>query len=72
MGGHTVVDNSRGMLQWVQSISFVAISVDHSMNLVLQAESPSPGKLCSLFHSGFPLCYSMCVFSNFRHAKVDV
>ncbi|XP_065878471.1 mediator of RNA polymerase II transcription subunit 13 isoform X2 [Euphorbia lathyris] len=43
MGVHTVVDNSRGMFQWVQSISFATISVDHSLNLVLQADSASPG-----------------------------
>ncbi|KAG2675251.1 hypothetical protein I3760_13G175200 [Carya illinoinensis] len=43
MGGQTLVDNSRGLLQWVQSISFVAISVDHSLHLVFQADSPSPG-----------------------------
>ncbi|XP_048235321.1 mediator of RNA polymerase II transcription subunit 13 isoform X2 [Ricinus communis] len=43
IGGHTVVDNSRGMLQWVQSISFATISIDHSLNLVFQADSPSPG-----------------------------
>lgn len=43
IGGHTV-DNSRGMLQWVQSISFVAISIDHSLHLVYQADSTSPGK----------------------------
>ncbi|KAJ8760013.1 hypothetical protein K2173_010869 [Erythroxylum novogranatense] len=42
MGGHTAVDNSRGMLQWVQSISFVSISIDHSLHLVFQADSPSP------------------------------
>ncbi|XP_012067059.1 mediator of RNA polymerase II transcription subunit 13 isoform X2 [Jatropha curcas] len=42
IGGHTVVDNSRGMLQWVQSISFVAISIDHSLHLVFQADSQSP------------------------------
>lgn len=45
MGGQTLVDNSRGLLQWVQSISFVAISVDHSLHLVFQADSPSPGRL---------------------------
>ncbi|XP_023529870.1 mediator of RNA polymerase II transcription subunit 13 [Cucurbita pepo subsp. pepo] len=43
MGGHAVVDNSRGMIQWVHSISFVAISMEHSLQLLLQADSPSPG-----------------------------
>ncbi|KAK2974453.1 hypothetical protein RJ640_013195 [Escallonia rubra] len=43
MGGHTVVDNSRGLLQWVQSISFISVSVDHSLQLVFQADSTSPG-----------------------------
>ncbi|KAM7523061.1 hypothetical protein LguiA_012963 [Lonicera macranthoides] len=44
-GGHNnTADNSRGgLLQWVQSISFVSISVDHSLQLVLQADSTSPG-----------------------------
>jgi mediator of RNA polymerase II transcription subunit 13 len=45
IGGHTMVDNSRGLLQWVQSISFVAISIDHSLQLVHQADSSSPGEL---------------------------
>ena len=44
-GGHTVVDNPRGMLQWVHSISFVTISVNHSLHLMFQADTPSPGKL---------------------------
>ncbi|KAI9398736.1 hypothetical protein POPTR_003G220800v4 [Populus trichocarpa] len=43
MGGYTVVDNSRGMLQWVQSITLVTISVDHSLHLMFQADMPSPG-----------------------------
>lgn len=42
MGGHPVLDNSKGLLQWVQSISFVSVSVDHSLQLVVQADS-SPG-----------------------------
>lgn len=45
MSGHAVVDSSRGLLQWVQSITFVGISIDHSLHLVFQADSPSPGKL---------------------------
>ncbi|EOY08936.1 RNA polymerase II transcription mediators isoform 1 [Theobroma cacao] len=43
MGGHTLVDSCRGLLQWVQSISFVSVSVDHSLQLVFQADSLSPG-----------------------------
>ncbi|KAM6555029.1 hypothetical protein CsatB_015791 [Cannabis sativa] len=43
MSGHTVIDNSKGLLQWVQSITFVTISIDHSLHLVSQADSPSPG-----------------------------
>jgi mediator of RNA polymerase II transcription subunit 13 len=45
IGGHAAVDNSRGMLQWMLSISFVTISIDHSLHLLLQADTPSPGKL---------------------------
>lgn len=36
MGG---VDNSRGLLQWVQSITFVSVSVDRSLQLMFQADS---------------------------------
>lgn len=42
MGGHAALDNSKGLLQWVQSISFVSVSIDHSLQLVFQADS-SPG-----------------------------
>lgn len=45
IGGHMMVDNSRGLLEWVQSISFVAISIDHSLHLVHQADSPSFGEV---------------------------
>lgn len=45
LSGQTLVDNSWGLLQWVQSISFVSVSVDHSLHLVLQADSPSSGEL---------------------------
>ncbi|KAL3843474.1 hypothetical protein ACJIZ3_000877 [Penstemon smallii] len=43
MGGHAVFDNSKGLLQWVQSISFVSVSIDHSLQLLFQADSTSPG-----------------------------
>lgn len=43
MGGHAAVDNSRGLLQWVQSISLVTVSIDHSLQLVFQADSSSSG-----------------------------
>ncbi|KAJ7964650.1 Mediator of RNA polymerase II transcription subunit 13 [Quillaja saponaria] len=43
IGGHSMVDSTRGLLQWAQSISFVAVSIDHSLQLVLSAESPSAG-----------------------------
>ncbi|TYK09965.1 mediator of RNA polymerase II transcription subunit 13 [Cucumis melo var. makuwa] len=43
MGGHAVVDNSRGLIQWVHSISFVAVSMEHSLQLLLQADSAPPG-----------------------------
>ncbi|KAL6517268.1 hypothetical protein OROMI_032969 [Orobanche minor] len=41
-GGHSVLDNSKELLQWAQSISFVSVSVDHSLQLVFQADSTSP------------------------------
>ncbi|MCI18042.1 mediator of RNA polymerase II transcription subunit, partial [Trifolium medium] len=44
MGGHSMVDSSRGLLHWAQSISFVAISMDHTLQPVLPADSSSPGE----------------------------
>ncbi|KAH1152470.1 hypothetical protein GYH30_048545, partial [Glycine max] len=43
IGGHSMVDNSRGLLHWAQSISFVAVSMDHTLQLVLPADSSTPG-----------------------------
>ncbi|XVE62127.1 hypothetical protein DITRI_Ditri06bG0094000 [Diplodiscus trichospermus] len=55
MSGQTLVDNSRGLLQWVQSISFVSVSVDHSLHLVFQADSLSSGSQggCVMVQSGY-------------------
>ncbi|XP_068635779.1 mediator of RNA polymerase II transcription subunit 13 isoform X2 [Aristolochia californica] len=39
VGGQAGVDISRGLLQWVQSISLVGLSVDHSLHLVFPADS---------------------------------
>lgn len=39
IGGPAVVDSSRGSLQWVQSISFVSVSIDHSLQPVSQADA---------------------------------
>lgn len=44
MGGHSSAESSKGMLQWVQSISFVTTSIDHSLQLVSQADSLISGK----------------------------
>ncbi|XP_022860473.1 mediator of RNA polymerase II transcription subunit 13 isoform X3 [Olea europaea var. sylvestris] len=41
VGGHPAVDNSRGLLQWVQSISFVSVSIDHSLQPMFHADSSS-------------------------------
>ncbi|XP_052190235.1 mediator of RNA polymerase II transcription subunit 13 [Diospyros lotus] len=43
IGGASVADHTRGLLQWVQSISFISVSVDHSLHLIFQADSTSPG-----------------------------
>ncbi|GAB2276919.1 hypothetical protein Dimus_011628 [Dionaea muscipula] len=37
--GPAVADGSRGFLQWVQSISFVTVSLDHSLQLVSQSDA---------------------------------
>ncbi|KAL9271921.1 Mediator of RNA polymerase II transcription subunit 13-like protein, partial [Drosera capensis] len=39
MSGPPVSDGSRGVLQWVQSISFVTVSLDNSLQLVSQADA---------------------------------
>ncbi|KAL0558622.1 hypothetical protein IC582_003199 [Cucumis melo] len=52
MGGHAVVDNSRGLIQWVHSISFVAVSMEHSLQLLLQADSAPPGGNQGSVHTG--------------------
>jgi mediator of RNA polymerase II transcription subunit 13 len=36
--GQTMMDASRGALHWVQSISLVGISIDHSLHLILSAD----------------------------------
>ncbi|XP_071701408.1 mediator of RNA polymerase II transcription subunit 13 isoform X2 [Rutidosis leptorrhynchoides] len=54
-GGHIPMDNSKGLLQWVQSITFVSVSVDHSVQLVYQADS-SPGTTQGSGIMG-PSCY---------------
>ncbi|XP_043688928.1 mediator of RNA polymerase II transcription subunit 13 isoform X1 [Telopea speciosissima] len=43
MGGQMSVDSSRGLFQWVQSISLVGVSLDHSLHLVFHADISSPG-----------------------------
>lgn len=43
--GQTGPDNSRGSLQLIQSISLVGVSIDHSLHLILQADTSSTGKL---------------------------
>ncbi|XP_077214346.1 RNA polymerase II transcription mediator isoform X2 [Tasmannia lanceolata] len=43
LAGQTAVDSSRGMFQWVQSISLVGISIDHSLHLIFPADIPSSG-----------------------------
>ncbi|KAL7183446.1 hypothetical protein ACSBR2_025786 [Camellia fascicularis] len=43
IGGHPVINQTRGLLQWVQSINFVSISIDQSLHLIFQADSTSPG-----------------------------
>lgn len=53
MGAHTLIDSSRSLLQWVQSITFVTIAIDHSLQLVFQADIPSPGDFF-FFPSSFP------------------
>ncbi|KAJ6837568.1 mediator of RNA polymerase II transcription subunit 13 [Iris pallida] len=43
LAGQTGSDNSRGLLQFVQSISLVGVSIDHSMHLILPADSSTGG-----------------------------
>ena len=60
IGGPTIVDGSRGALQWVQSISFVSVSVDHSLQLVSQADVSTGNYSGFLIHNFLELhlnCY---------------
>ncbi|WOL08835.1 mediator of RNA polymerase II transcription subunit 13 isoform X1 [Canna indica] len=41
--GQTGPDSSRGSLQFVQSISLVGVSIDHSLHLILQADTSLSG-----------------------------
>ncbi|KAF8082132.1 hypothetical protein N665_0846s0014 [Sinapis alba] len=43
MGGQAISGTPRGLFQWVHSISFTSISLNHSLHLVLPAELASPG-----------------------------
>lgn len=43
LSGQSAVDSSRGLFQWVQSISLVGVSIDHTLHLTLQADTSSPG-----------------------------
>ncbi|KAG9454603.1 hypothetical protein H6P81_007507 [Aristolochia fimbriata] len=43
VGGQAAVDISRGLFQWVQSISLVGVSIDHSLHLVFPADSYHQG-----------------------------
>ncbi|KAJ0242394.1 Mediator of RNA polymerase II transcription subunit 13 [Hirschfeldia incana] len=43
LGGQTVSGTPRGLFQWVHSISFASISLDHSLHFVLPAELVSLG-----------------------------
>ncbi|CAM8916712.1 unnamed protein product [Rhodiola kirilowii] len=38
MGGHTSTDSTRGSLHWIKSISFITLAVDHTLQLVSQAD----------------------------------
>jgi mediator of RNA polymerase II transcription subunit 13 len=58
MSGHTMVDNSKGLLQWVQSISFVTVSVDHSLNLICQTD-PTSVQGSSNYLEGYTLVKSL-------------
>lgn len=54
-GGHPAVDGSRGLLQWVQSISLVSVCMDHSLQLIYQSDSSSPGAPSSYLEGFTPV-----------------
>lgn len=41
--GQSTVDSSRGLFQWVQSISLIGVTIDHTLHLVFPAEMSSVG-----------------------------
>lgn len=44
MGSHIAAESARGSLHWIKSISFIALAVDHTLQLVSQADSASQGR----------------------------
>ncbi|KAK4792713.1 hypothetical protein SAY86_023148 [Trapa natans] len=57
LGGQVAGDGSRGLLHWVQNISFATISVDHSLHLMHQADSTSLGGSQVGSSTGLPQSY---------------
>ncbi|XP_008807938.3 mediator of RNA polymerase II transcription subunit 13 isoform X1 [Phoenix dactylifera] len=43
LAGQTGVDSARGLLQLVQSISLIGVSIDHTLHLILQPDASSAG-----------------------------
>lgn len=67
LGGQTISGTPRGLFQWVHSISFASISLDHSLHFVLPAELVSAGQFSDLFFIVplYSLIYMSCV-TNFK------
>lgn len=65
MGGQTISGTPRGLFQWVHSISFASISLDHSLHFVLPAELVSPGQFSDWFSIVLliSLLYMSCVIN---------
>lgn len=47
--GQSTMDSSRGLFQWVQSISLIGVAIDHTLHLLFPADMLSQGKSFSFF-----------------------
>ncbi|CAN8287998.1 unnamed protein product [Cochlearia groenlandica] len=63
LSGQAISGSPRGLFQWVHSITFASVSLDHSLHFVLPAELVSPGQFLIAF-SIFLLVSLMCIYPD--------
>lgn len=56
--GQSTMDSSRGLFQWVQSISLIGVAIDHTLHLLFPADMLSQGKSFLFFPDKKKVLYS--------------